>query len=60
MIPKQILDDARIDMQDVADIAAMTGEAYFKGTFRKKDSTGPRGRWPRKTGPGPGGTGRSW
>lgn len=25
MIPKQILDKTRIDMQDVADIAAMTG-----------------------------------
>ena len=25
MIPKQILDKARIDMQDVADIAAMPG-----------------------------------
>lgn len=36
MIPKQILDKARIDMQDVADIAAMTGVSYFKGAFRKK------------------------
>ena len=44
MIPKQILDDARIDMQDVADIAAMTGEAYFKGTFRKKGFDGTP--WP--------------
>ena len=44
MIPKQILDDARIDMQDVADIAALTGEAYFKGTFRKNGFDGTP--WP--------------
>lgn len=33
MIPKQILDKTRIDMQDVADIAAMTGVSY--GDFYK-------------------------
>ena len=44
MIPKQILDDARIDMQDVADIAAMTGVSYFKGAFRKKGFDGTP--WP--------------
>ena len=44
MIPKQILDKTRIDMQDVADIAAMTGVSYFKGAFRKKDKAGTRRR----------------
>lgn len=44
MIPKQILDKARIDMQDVADIAAMTGVSYFKGAFRKKGFDGTP--WP--------------
>ena len=44
MIPKQILDKTRIDMQDVADIAAMTGVSYFKGAFRKKGFDGTP--WP--------------
>ena len=44
MIPKQILDKARTDMQDVADIAAMTGVSYFKGAFRKKGFDGTP--WP--------------
>ena len=44
MIPKQILDKARIDMQDVADIAAMTGVSYFKGASRKKGFDGTP--WP--------------
>lgn len=45
MIPKEKLDKLQVDMQQVADIAAVTGVSYFKSSFRTKGFDG--NPWPK-------------
>ncbi|SEA70223.1 Phage virion morphogenesis family protein [Alistipes timonensis JC136] len=45
MIPKGVLEGLRVDMQEVANLAAATGVSYFKGAFRSKAFDGKA--WPR-------------
>lgn len=49
MIPKKVLEGLRVDMQEVANLAAATGVSYFKGAFRSKSFDGKAGPGPRPT-----------
>nr|DAR27459.1 MAG TPA: virion morphogenesis protein [Caudoviricetes sp.] len=40
MIPKEKLQDLHIDMEALANLVAMTGTSYFRGTFRSKSFDG--------------------
>lgn len=42
MIPREQIEALKPDMQEVADMVAVTGVSYFKGTFRKKEFDGKK------------------
>lgn len=44
MIPKEKLEALRVDMQEIANMVAVTGVSYFKATFRNKEFNGSK--WP--------------
>lgn len=44
MIPPKKIEELQPDMQEVAEMVAVTGVSYFKGTFRNKEFNGKK--WP--------------
>lgn len=42
MIPKDKIDALKPDMQEVANMVAVTGVSYFKGSFRNKEFNGKK------------------
>lgn len=44
MIPKEKLEALRVDMQEIANMVAVTGVSYFKAAFRNKEFNGSK--WP--------------